>query len=50
MPAMPRVKGKATRIAWSIIGKPLVFDTPQKTEKQRQVDKRLWVDFTARVR
>jgi hypothetical protein len=50
MPVMPRVKGKATKIAWAILGKPLVFGKPSKTSKQRKEDKVLSVQETSRVR
>ncbi len=50
MPTMPRLKGKATKIAWAILGEPTALKQPQKTPKQRRDDKRMQVEETSRVR
>jgi hypothetical protein len=50
MPGMPRVKNKATKIAWSILGEPLALQQPRKTKEQKQRDKRLTFEETTRVR
>lgn len=50
MPAMPRVNGKATKIAWSILGKPLAMNTPQKSTKDSKLEKQLVFEETTRVR
>jgi len=49
MPAMLRIKGKATKIAYKILGKPenLKF---KRTKDQQKVNRRLIFDETARVR
>ena len=49
MPTMPRVKGKETKIAWSILGKPLAY-AMKKTPYQSKIDKRLVFEETTRVR
>lgn len=46
MPAMPRIKGKATKIAFKILGKPAnMSKQPKKKE-----DERLLFEITQRVR
>ena len=50
MPAMPRVKGKATKIAWALLGKPLAMNDPHPSAKDKQRDKRLVFEETTRVR
>jgi hypothetical protein len=37
MPAMPRPKGKATQIAWSLIGKP--DNMVKKTAREKRIDR-----------
>jgi len=49
MPMMPRVRGKATRICWSIIGKPTAMNV-KKDRKKSEYDKRLIFEETIRVR
>ncbi len=49
MPAMPRSKGKATKIAWAILGKPLALDV-KKNSRQSKINKRLIFEETIRVR
>jgi hypothetical protein len=46
---MPRVKGKATDIAWAILGKPNSFNV-KKNKKQSMIDKRISFEETTRVR
>ena len=48
MPAMPRMSGKAKKIAYAILGKPQnMFDDKKKSD---QVEKRLQFEETVRVR
>lgn len=49
MPAMPRVKGKATKIAYKILGKPanIAF---KRDKKEKEVNRRLIFEETTRVR
>ena len=48
MPAMPRLKGKATKIAYAILGIP---DNMKKdTKKDKYLEQRLVFDETSRVR
>ncbi len=49
MTAMVRPKGKATKIAFKILGKPANMQT-KKSKKQTKVNKRLEFEETARVR
>ena len=49
MPVMPRVKNKATKIAWSIIGKPLSTNV-KKSPTQSKINKQLVFEETTRVR
>ena len=49
MPSMPRVPGKATKIAYSILGKPANL-TFKPNEKQKFVRRRLLFEETQRVR
>ncbi len=46
---MPRVKGKATKIAFKIIGVPANYQSKPK-KKEKEVDKRLVFEETTRVR
>lgn len=48
MPAMPRVKGKATKIAFAILGKPLNFK--KRDKKEQKINQRLLFEETVRVR
>jgi hypothetical protein len=50
VPVMPRLRGKATKIAWAILGKPLAMDKPHKSEKQSKIEKQLVFEETTRVR
>lgn len=49
MPAMPRVKGRATNIAYAIMGKPNNLKQ-DKSKKDRLVNKRLNFEETFRAR
>ncbi len=49
MPAMLRVKGKPTKIAYKILGKPENLKD-KRSEKDRRIDKRLVFEETYRVR
>lgn len=50
MPAMPRLSGKAKKIAYKILGKPLNMQQPKHNLKKEQNDKRLVFEETTRVR
>ena len=50
MPVMPRVNGKATKIAWAILGKPLAMQEPRKSKKGSKIEKQLIFEETTRVR
>lgn len=49
MPAMPRPKGKAKKIAYHLLGKPanIAF---KRNKKQRRINQRLLYEETERVR
>lgn len=49
MPAMPRIKGKAEKIAFAILGVPGAYKD-KKSAAQRRVDKQLLAQETSRVR
>lgn len=49
MPAMPRVRGKATKIAYAILGVPENMKS-KKTKHQRYIDRRLKYDETMRIK
>jgi len=49
MPAAPRIKGKATKIVFSILGTPDNLKD-KKSARQREIDRRLVFDYTSRVR
>jgi hypothetical protein len=49
MPVMPRPKGKATKIAYKILGKPLNMQK-QNQIKDSKLQKRLLFEDTERVR
>jgi hypothetical protein len=48
MPGMPRIRGKATKIAYSVLGKPLNMEKDVK--KNKNVEERLVFEETSRVR
>jgi hypothetical protein len=50
MPVMPRLKGKSTKIAWAILGKPLAMQEQKKSGLQAKIDKQLIFEETTRVR
>lgn len=49
MPAMPRIQGKATKIAFRILGTPpnIAF---KRNKKEKEVNRRLIFEETTRVR
>lgn len=49
MPAMLRVKGKITKIAYAVLGKPSNMQD-NKTKKDRRINERLIFEETYRVR
>jgi hypothetical protein len=49
MPAAPRVKNKATRIAYKVMGEPINIKD-KKTKTQKRIDHRLLFENTSRVR
>ena len=49
MPAMPRVIGKPTKIAYKILGQPLNLQQ-KRTTKEQKVNKRLIFEETTRSR
>jgi len=49
MPIMPRLKNKATKIAYKILGVPGNI-RHKPTETERFINKRLWQEETMRVR
>jgi len=49
MPAMPRAKGKATKIAYKVLGKPANKED-NKTKKDRWIDRRHDFEEQFRVR
>lgn len=49
MPIAPRIKGKAEKIAWNILGKPTIF-TMKPTQHEKQVEKALMREQTQYVR
>jgi hypothetical protein len=50
MPAMPRSKGKATKIAWAILGEPLAMKQKKRDYRKDKVEKQLVFEETTRVR
>lgn len=50
MPAMPRCKTKATKIAYKILGKPLNLQPTKEDKKQQEIRRRLLFEETWRVR
>jgi hypothetical protein len=49
MPVMPRSRGKATKIAWEILGKPASYNV-KRTQRESEMNKRLIFEATTRVR
>lgn len=49
MPAMPRLPGKAKRIAFKILGTPPPMRS-KRTKQQRKINARLVFEETSRVR
>ena len=49
MPAAPREKGKATKIAYALLGKPENL-AAKKTARQKHIDEQLLYQATFRVR
>lgn len=49
MPAMPRVRGKTTKIAYDVLGKPANMQD-NKTKKDKRINQRLLFEETYRVR
>ena len=49
MPAAPRIKGKPTQIAFSILGVPANLKA-KKTASQKEIDRKLLYQSTQRVR
>lgn len=49
MPAMPRIKGKPTQIAYAILGVPENMKA-EKSPKKKKVEKELIFQETVRVR
>lgn len=49
MPAMLRVKGKATKIAYAILGKPAPI-AHKRTKAEKRINRRLLFEESARVR
>lgn len=50
MPAMRRMPGKATKIAYKILGVPANIKYSKKNPKEQAIDKRLTFVETQRVR
>ena len=49
MPTMPRMKGKATKIAFAILGKPANL-SHKPSKKEQFIDRRLLYEETYRVK
>ena len=49
MPVTPRIKNKATKIAYKILGKPANI-AHKRTKIEKEIDRRLIVEETYRVR
>lgn len=49
MPAMPRIKGKSTKIAYKIMGVPANMQR-KRSKVEKKIDKRLVFEETVRVR
>lgn len=49
MPGMPRKKGKITKIAYAVLGKPANL-LDDKTKKDSRINRRLIFEETSRVR
>lgn len=50
MPVMPRPKGKATKIAYKILGKPANMQKQNQNNPKSNIEKRLLFEDTERVR
>ena len=50
MPVMPRVKGKAERIAYKILGVPANMRNKTKTARNSKMKKQLYLEETRLVR
>jgi len=50
MPVMPRIKGKAERIAYEILGIPINMRNKRRTAKHSKIKKRLNFEETRLVR
>lgn len=50
MPVMPRPKGKATKIAYKILGKPVNMQKQNQNNKNSEIEKRILFENTERVR
>lgn len=50
MPAMKRLKGKATKIAYAILGKPANMQYTRRSVEETRVNNRLVFEETQRVR
>jgi hypothetical protein len=49
MPAMPRIRGRAMKIAFEVLGTPSNY-REKKTKLQKRIDERLMYENTQRVR
>lgn len=49
MPASPRLKNKASKIAFDILGVPPALKD-KKSHRQKEIDRKLNFDYTSRVR
>ena len=49
MPTMPRIKGKATKIAYKVLGKPQNLKH-KRSKTEKYIDKQLLYEETFRVR
>jgi len=49
MPAIPRISGKAKKIAYAILGVPANIQV-KRTKQQKRVNERLMFEETVRVR
>jgi hypothetical protein len=50
MPVMPRIKGKAEKIAYKILGVPANLREKTKTAKSGKISKKLYYEDTRLVR
>ena len=49
MPQAPRLKGKAQKVAFDLLGKPANL-AAKKTAKQKEIDERLLYQYSFRAR